>query len=403
MPKLGAVICILGMHRSGTSLLTNILNVLGVYLGPDAHLLAPSSSNPKGYWEHQQIIKINDEILNRLGGNWYALPEFAEGWESSLALEELRHLAHATFMEDFASDKVWGWKDPRTCLTLRFWQRITGPMKYVICLRNPIDVASSLKRRDGFSTEQGVYLWLIYLQRVIKETANEERLLVFYEDLLDNWDHELQRLAQFIGKRDQTDRAEVRAAVQDSIHKKMRHHYTPIDYDKVEDDCSHSQNGIDVAKLIYVHLKRDNLSPIHELLRRAIEAVEPDVSRQKREPGYEWLYNMRLTLQELAALIPPDDGFILIDWYQWGADQITAGRKANPLLIKDGKYVARPLDDEEAIRELEGRRQDGVNFIVFGRPAFWWFDCYRGFHSYLRSKFRCALENSRLVVFDLKR
>src|SRR5215216_4224418 len=173
MTQLSSPICILGMHRSGTSVLTHILNLLGVYLGADAHLLAPSSSNPKGYWEHQQFIKINDEILDRLGGNWYALPEFSEGWESSHELGDLEQFARGNLHEEFAGVDLWGWKDPRTCLTLPFWQRVIGPMKYVICFRHPMDVASSLKRRDGFSTEQGVFLWLVYLQRVLAQTTDE--------------------------------------------------------------------------------------------------------------------------------------------------------------------------------------------------------------------------------------
>ena len=61
------VVCVLGMHRSGTSLVARVLNVLGVDLGPEEHLMRPSSANPTGHWENKPITGINDEILSDSG------------------------------------------------------------------------------------------------------------------------------------------------------------------------------------------------------------------------------------------------------------------------------------------------------------------------------------------------
>jgi hypothetical protein len=65
-------------------------------------------------------------------------------------------------------------------------------------------------------------------------------------------------------------------------------------------------------------------------------------------------------------------------------------------------YWGNPPDDETAIQEVERLRQSGFSFIVFGWPAFWWCDYYFRFYSYLREKYRCVLENDRLVVFGLR-
>ncbi|HEX8249128.1 MAG TPA: hypothetical protein VF599_13205, partial [Pyrinomonadaceae bacterium] len=76
-------------------------------------------------------------------------------------------------------------------------------------------------------------------------------------------------------------------------------------------------------------------------------------------------------------------------------------RRSLPFLEKEGKYWGPPPDDETAIIEMERLRQSGAAFIVFAWNAFWWFDYYKEFDKHLRSKYRCVLENERLVVFVL--
>src|SRR5437870_8336735 len=138
------IICVLGMHRSGTSLITRVLSLLGMYLGPSEHLMKPNQFNPKGFWEHQSIVDLDDEILKRLEGSWCDPPSFSAGWEGSSQFADLRQQARALIQNDFDAAMCWGWKDPRTCLTLPFWKQLLPPLRYVICLRNPVDVARSL-------------------------------------------------------------------------------------------------------------------------------------------------------------------------------------------------------------------------------------------------------------------
>jgi predicted O-methyltransferase YrrM len=114
-----------------------------------------------------------------------------------------------------------------------------------------------------------------------------------------------------------------------------------------------------------------------------------------------WTYQLRLTAQDLAALIPPGDAFILVDQDWWGR-QVAVGRHSIPFLERDGQYWGPPADDITAIREVERLKQSGARFMVFGWPAFWWLNYYSGLREYLRSRFRCILENNRLVVFDLR-
>lgn len=229
--------------------------MLGVYLGPEDQLLKPGEENPKGFWEYAPLVKLNDEILSRLGGSWHELPAFEPGWESAPQLADLRQKALELIRETFASGRAWGWKDPRTCVTLAFWQRLLPHMRYVICLRNPMDVARSLQRRNGFSLDKGINLWLSYVQSALEHTAGEQRCFVFYEDFISNWQGELRGLSRLLGKPDLIIREDVRTAVEDFIDTQLQHHRTSL-VDAVDDPkLTFPAKALFFALRLYVSLR----------------------------------------------------------------------------------------------------------------------------------------------------
>ena len=116
---------------------------------------------------------------------------------------------------------------------------------------------------------------------------------------------------------------------------------------------------------------------------------------------HTWSERLELATHAIAKLIPKGDTFILVDEAQWGGEGVL-GPHAIPFLERDGQYWGQPPDDETAIREFERLRGTGANFMVFGWPAFWWLDYYSGLHRHLLTQFRCVLNNSHLVVFDLQ-
>lgn len=223
------IVCILGMHRSGTSLLTRILNLTGVDLGPDEILATePTADNQKGFWEHSEIVAINNAILQRHGGSWDEPPPLPPGWETAAAIDDLRHHAQQLIQDQFAGAQLWGWKDPRSCLTLPFWQQLLPDMRYVICLRNPVDVAHSLEDRDGLSAEKSSSLWLSYVSSALNHSEGKPRLVIFYEDLMDDCLRELQRLAEFLGKPERAKQVDVQGAVQEFIEEGLQHYRASI-------------------------------------------------------------------------------------------------------------------------------------------------------------------------------
>lgn len=219
------IVCVLGMHRSGTSLLTKVLNILGVALGPEEHLMPATKFNPRGFWEHEPLVKINDELLRRFGGTWRNLPALPVGWEGSPDLRDLADQARAIIQTDFGAAPLWGWKDPRACVTLPFWQRLLGPMKYLVCLRNPVDVAHSLEHTMPFA--HGAWLWFAYLREVLIHTLGRSRLLVFYEDFIAEPERELRRIATFIGRIEAAGESTVREQARQFVSSDLHHHRTP--------------------------------------------------------------------------------------------------------------------------------------------------------------------------------
>ena len=213
-------ICIAGMHRSGTSLVANLLRGGGLYLGADADLKGPSQYNADGFWEHVRLVDLNEEILNRLGGGWDAPPAMPEGWVGAEPLRDL-HASAQAILEEFSGHEPWGWKDPRNSLTLPFWRRHLPDPKVVICVRNPLEVALSLRRRNILSYALSMLLWTVYNERLLRTTRPDQRLITHYDAYTREPREEVRRLLEFAGLTPSDDVVE-RACLTASAD--LRHH-----------------------------------------------------------------------------------------------------------------------------------------------------------------------------------
>jgi LmbE family N-acetylglucosaminyl deacetylase len=120
---------------------------------------------------------------------------------------------------------------------------------------------------------------------------------------------------------------------------------------------------------------------------------------QRTDPAWHRVYEVT---QEIAKLVPPQDGFILVDEGRLEAAPLVAPRRCIPFLEKDGYYWGKPTDDEAAIREVARLRLSGANFMIFVSSTFWWLEYYPGLRQYLYSNFRCALKDERLLAFNLR-
>jgi hypothetical protein len=214
------VVCVLGMHRCGTSLTTRLLGLMGFALGRGPSFNEPVAGNPTGHWEHRALVAINEEILRVLGGTWHQPPLPRSGWEAWPEVAALSHQATELLETEFGGTERWAWKDPRNSLTLPFWQRLTPISAYVICLRSPLDVAISLERRDGLSREHTALAWCRYVASAVAHTAARPRLFLFFDDYFTDCAAQVKTLAAFVGTEPTAD---IQAAAQAFVDPRLAH------------------------------------------------------------------------------------------------------------------------------------------------------------------------------------
>ena len=154
------IVCILGMHRSGTSCLAGCLQAAGL---PSGVVQDWNFDNQRGNREQADIIQLNDAVLKASGGSWDKPPQKIQ-WETEHEVDRDRILSAA-----LSEDEAWSFKEPRTLLTLPFWSEgIQAPI-FVGTFRDPIKVAISLFLRPSASIpiRKGIELWCEYNQRLL--------------------------------------------------------------------------------------------------------------------------------------------------------------------------------------------------------------------------------------------
>jgi len=145
-------VLVVAMHRSGTSALSRTLNLLGCESSPN--LMGADEYNESGYWESRPIYELNEKILSSGGGGWAEWMEFNPNWFRSSAMDRFRERAVACIEAEFGKSNLFVIKDPRLSLLMPFWRSVFESMDIepvvIHTLRNPIEVAQSLERRNEF-------------------------------------------------------------------------------------------------------------------------------------------------------------------------------------------------------------------------------------------------------------
>ncbi|MBQ61926.1 MAG: hypothetical protein CMQ19_07600 [Gammaproteobacteria bacterium] len=193
---------ILGMHRSGTSLVSHLVHRL-LSIESDS-LLESGKDNPQGFWEDTEVLQLNINLLRSLGVEWNSLSQFdISASDLDNLLGEFGNEASAILKRKLHGAVTWSFKDPRTTRFLAFWKKVLEidniQGKYIFCNRNPLAVAHSLKDRNGFSLEYGLILYGLYVETAITEILDDDLLVIDYETMMGGSLEPLSELATFLG------------------------------------------------------------------------------------------------------------------------------------------------------------------------------------------------------------
>lgn len=179
-------IIILGMHRSGTSLLAEVVHRWGAFAGGENELMGGNEWNRRGYWEYWPLVRFNETLLDSLDSTWIAPPAAPEAVAQKAALPEMRDEAFRLVEEMGMGGRVWLWKDPRLTAVLPFWKEIWRDVIYIVPIRHPRDIAGSLARRDGLPVTGSLQLWQASSLAILDFLdGKEDVLFVEYEKFLE--------------------------------------------------------------------------------------------------------------------------------------------------------------------------------------------------------------------------
>jgi len=174
------------MHRSGTSLVTRLINHMGFFVGDDDKIMGGDPVfNPKGYWELLDLVALNDKLLYSIDCSWWKV--------SKIDIQRANEYHKSNFRTEFSNlisnlnnNEKWVVKDPRLILTFPLWNDLLTDYHIVFVNRNPYEVAMSLKIRDKCPVFFGMILWEFYMLKYAQVLHDKNYTLINYSKLINN-------------------------------------------------------------------------------------------------------------------------------------------------------------------------------------------------------------------------
>lgn len=192
-------IFVVGMGHSGTSAMAGLLHHAGIFIGKD--LIGAGAQNEKGHFEHVQTVNVNELLLALIGAQWLysevepkKITELQVDWTQDLVVRTLKH--------HFGEHQLFALKDPRLCLLLPLYIKAARELGYtpkIITVSRPLpEIVESLLRSSTMSYEHAKRISMHYIQHIKRNIQNTDKLIVSYEELIDDPMAVVQRLHHFI-------------------------------------------------------------------------------------------------------------------------------------------------------------------------------------------------------------
>lgn len=180
-------VIVLGMHRSGTSIIGGLMNKMGLNTG--GPLIRPAEDNEKGFFERLDVVMQNDILMEKQDVQYGFRTHL---FDTKLALSHILSQEDSIFREghralDFLNDPTnypWMLKDPRLCITLRAWLPLLNFIPAILfTYRHPMDVALSLHNRaqEQYQIGYGMRMWYVYNKRAIQQSNDLCRVVASHK------------------------------------------------------------------------------------------------------------------------------------------------------------------------------------------------------------------------------
>ena len=195
------VVCVLGAYRSGTSMLTNVINKLGVDIGEDIELIEKVNGlNDDGFFQRKDVENFHNILRNDIGKSGLTLESLPNNWEKYA----YQHIDKAeSVIARFKKSSVWGFKSNLNNFFIPFWQKLFVNQNlddyYLLIIRWPGDTIKSMQKAWGIRYEQARWVWYYHNLCALSNIQQKKHLILIYDELLTNTMHEIQKINDFIG------------------------------------------------------------------------------------------------------------------------------------------------------------------------------------------------------------
>jgi hypothetical protein len=220
-------VLVLGMHRSGTSAVTRVVNLLGAQLSKK--LLPPSpGENESGFWESWQLYDLQEELLASAGSSWQDWRPLNPNWLDAPTARPIVNRIIEHVQDDFSGSPLFAIKDPRNCRLMPLWlevlEKLGAVPRVLLPIRNPLEVTESLRQRNGISLARGHLIWLRHVLDAEYSTRNIPRLVFSYDSLLQDWRAFASESSQALGISWPENTDESAAEIDEFLKSSHKHH-----------------------------------------------------------------------------------------------------------------------------------------------------------------------------------
>lgn len=214
------------MHRSGTSALNGVLNIMGLNLG--TRMVATTYDNVKGFFENFFVHDVNERIFKSLNSSYDSLYLLPNNWWRSKDLKIYKDEIKKLIKDEFNISNLIGIKDPRMCRLLPLWNEVFKELKFKLCfviiIRNPLEIAQSLLVRNGFSIQKSMILWLLHMLEAELYSRNFLRIFILFNDLLSNTEKTINLILNVLGIELPKQFRDVKDEIKQFLEKDLKHH-----------------------------------------------------------------------------------------------------------------------------------------------------------------------------------